>query len=246
MRMSSSQISAPNVKRRRSGLVVRLLAIPVVAVVVLVGVWVAGGVISNDFLVSMVLTAAWFVLSGLVCVVLAIRRRTLRVPVLAAYVATAAAVGTYLGLATLRDRVVHESVVSGVPSSAGPASAGGPGAGRPRGTSGVNVELVRGEFRSGEHATSGRAAVVRVADGARYLTLTAFDTAPGPDLRVRLIPRASTDGGADDAIDVGALKGNRGDQQYRIPAGAKVGGSTVVIWCRAFSVDFGSARLALA
>jgi hypothetical protein len=28
-----------------------------------------------------------------------------------------------------------------------------------------------------------------------------------------------------------------------LPAGARVAGATVVIWCRAFSVDFGSARL---
>jgi hypothetical protein len=34
--------------------------IPVVAVIVLAGVWVSGGVISDDFRTSMALTAVWF------------------------------------------------------------------------------------------------------------------------------------------------------------------------------------------
>jgi len=51
------------------------------------------------------------------------------------------------------------------------------------------------------------------------------------------------DGGADGAVDVGALKGNRGDQQYRLPTGARLAGRSVVIWCRAFSAPFGSAVL---
>jgi hypothetical protein len=215
-------------------LAARLVSIPVVAVIVLLGVWVAGGVVSNDFRLSMLLTAVWFAISGLACLAIAIRRRSLRVPVLAAYVVSAGAVGLYLGLATLRDRVVDETVVMAAPAAVD-TSASQP---MP-----ANVEVARGAFRSGEHHTEGRAAVVRVRDRGRFLTLTSFDTSAGPDLRVRLVPGPSRDGGADGAIDLGALKGNRGDQQYRLPAGARVAGATVVIWCRAFSVDFGSARL---
>ena len=45
-------------------------------------------------------------------------------------------------------------------------------------------------------------------------------------------------------VDLGALKGNRGDQQYRIPAGTELRGPwTVVVWCRAFSVLFARAEL---
>jgi hypothetical protein len=51
------------------------------------------------------------------------------------------------------------------------------------------------------------------------------------------------DGGVDGAIDLGGLKGNRGDQQYRLPRGAEIGDHTVVVWCRAFSAPFGSAPL---
>jgi hypothetical protein len=45
-------------------------------------------------------------------------------------------------------------------------------------------------------------------------------------------------------VDLGALKGNRGNQQYRVPAGVRLRGRAVVIWCRAFSARFGSAVLA--
>jgi hypothetical protein len=215
-----------------------LVAIPVVAAVVLFGVWVAGGVVSNDFRTSMALTAAWFLLSGAACLLVARRSRALRVAVLGTYVITAGAIGAYLGLTTLRDRVVHERVVT-----AAPATAAGTSSTTARRSAPAAVEVARGRFRSHEHATSGEAAVVRLADGRRFLTLTSFDTSPGPDLRVRLAPEGSFDGGADGAVDLGALKGNRGDQQYAVPAGVRIARRTVVIWCRAFSVAFGSARL---
>jgi hypothetical protein len=73
---------------------------------------------------------------------------------------------------------------------------------------------------------------VRRRDGRVFLTLNDLDTSPGPDLRVRVGPGDR---------DLGALKGNRGDQRYELPRGADV--SSVTIWCRAFSVAFGSARL---
>ena len=211
----------------------RLLAIPVVVVTVLAGVWVAGGVISDDFRTSMALTAVWFALSGVACLLIARRWRALRVPVLAAFALTAGATGAYLGLTTLRTQVVHEQVITAAaaPRAGGAQTSRGP------------VELAQGDFRSHEHKTAGAARVIRAANGRRFLTLTAFSTSPGPDLRVRLVPGTSFDGGADGAIDLGGLKGNRGDQQYEIPPGAAVTERTVVIWCRAFSAPFGSATL---
>ena len=218
----------------------RLLAIPAVALAVVLGVWIAGGVVTNDFRTSMALTAAWFVASGIACLLVARRSRAIRFAVLGAYVATAGVVGAYLGLTTLRDRVVHERVVAAAP---GAEIAGGRFGSAEHATSGRAAEIAEGRFRSAEHATSGRAAVVRLADRRRFLTLTSFATSPGPDLRVRLTPGRSIDGGVDGAVDLGALKGNRGDQQYAIPAGVAIASRTVVIWCRAFSAPFGSARL---
>jgi hypothetical protein len=216
-------------------LLARLLAIPVVAAAVITGVWVTGGVISNNFRISTALTAVWFAVSGAACVLVAIRRRPLRFPVLGAYLMTAALVGGYLGLTTLRDRVVDERVVmAAAPAAVEPAS----GSAEPR-----NVQLAVGRFRPHEHETNGTAKVVRLADGRRFLTLTSFATSAGPDLRVRLVPGDTSDGGASGSIDLGALKGNRGDQQYELPRRAALAGRTVVIWCRAFSAPFGSAPL---
>jgi len=214
------------------------LAAPAVAVIVLAGVWVAGGVISDDYRTSMALTAAWFAISGAACVAIARRRRALRIPVLAAFLLTAGATGAYLGATTLRDRVVDEQVITAAPAPAVERETGMAPA-RPRGP----VEPARGRFRSHEHATAGAARVIRDTRGRRFLTLTSFSTSPGPDLRVRLVPDGGSDGGAGGAIDVGALKGNRGDQQYAIPRGAELRGRSVVIWCRAFSAPFGSALL---
>ena len=210
-----------------------LLAVPIVAITVLAGVWVAGGAISNDFRTSMALTAVWFAVCAVTCLLVARRWRSLRVPVLAAFVLTAGAVGAYLAATTLRDRVVHEQVIRVAPattSSDGQTSRG-------------PVEVAHGRFRSHEHTTAGTARVIRTPDGRHLLTLTSFSTSPGPDLRVRLVPGVSFDGTADGAVDLGRLKGNRGDQQYVIPRGTAVTGRTVVIWCRAFSAPFGSALL---
>ena len=222
----------PTTRSSRAHPAAALAAVPVVAALVLFGVWVAGGVISDDYRASMALTAAWLLVSGATCVAVTRRVRPLRVPVLATYVLTAGAVGAYLAATTLQDRVVDEQVVTAAPGPAAPPARGQEAPARA-------VELASGRFRSHEHATSGRAAVVRLADGRRFLTLTAFATSPGPDLRVRLVP----DGGAGGAVDLGALKGNRGDQQYRLPTGARLAGGSVVIWCRAFSAPFGSAVL---
>ena len=219
-------------------LLTRVLAIPVVAAVVIAGVWVTGGVISNDFRVSMALTAVWFGVSGAACVIVALRSRPLRFPVLGAYLVTAAVLGGYLGLSTLRDRVVDERVVMAAVPAAVESEAG---SAKPR-----NVQLAVGRFRSHEHETNGMAKVVRLADGRRFLTLTSFATSAGPDLRVRLVLGDTSNGGASGSIDLGALKGNRGDQQYELPRRATLSGRTVVIWCRAFSAPFGSAALRVA
>ncbi len=81
---------------------------------------------------------------------------------------------------------------------------------------------------------------MRLANGEHRLTLTGFDTDNGPDLRVYLGPEASGDS-VDGAMD---LKGNRGDQEYVLPADFNpTDFGQVIIWCRAFSVSFGAATL---
>ena len=77
------------------------------------------------------------------------------------------------------------------------------------------------------------------------LTLTGFEVDNGPDLRVHLVTGPATgEGDVDDVEDLGALKGNRGDQQYTVPRNLDTNRyDTAVIWCRAFSVNFAAAKL---
>src|SRR6266511_2967793 len=113
------------------------------------------------------------------------------------------------------------------------------------------VVLAQGTFVSHEHATTGTARIVRAADGTRQLELAGLATSDGPDLRVWLTDRPVTPGlsgagGFDKGryLELGHLKGNRGDQVYPIPAGADLTGyRSLSIWCIRFSVSFGAAEL---
>jgi hypothetical protein len=203
----------------------RVLSAPVVVVVLIAGGWAAGALISNDFKVSMLLTAVWVGLVGLACVRLVHRRRELW-PALAAFVVTAAVAGLYLGSQTLLDDRVDEDVVTATSRS------------------GANTLLGRGPFESLAHDTTGVAQAIELRGRRRVLTLTDFETDNGPDLRVYLSSAEANQDSAGDFVDLGALKGNIGDQQYEIPPSADLGRLTkVVVWCRAFSVGFGAAAL---
>jgi hypothetical protein len=203
-----------------------------VAALTVLGVYVTGGLLTNDFRLSMALTAAWFVLVAAVCVLVARRSRLLRWPVLGAYVVAAGACALYLASTTLVDKEVHERVA--VAAAARDAGSGG----APR-----NVLLRSGGFQAVAHGARGTATIIRLARGGRVLTLTNFDVAGGPDLRVRLAAGPAQDeDDVGDTVDLGALKGNRGDQQYEIPRDVDVDRHhTVIVWCRAFSVLFARA-----
>jgi hypothetical protein len=111
--------------------------------------------------------------------------------------------------------------------------------------------VAAGSFHSGAHETSGKATIYRFPDGRRVLRLTEFATSNGPDVQVYLVK--ASDAMDNDTvkqagfINVGALKGNMGDQNYDIPAEVDLGVyRAVTIWCRRFGVNFGTAPLAAA
>jgi hypothetical protein len=92
----------------------------------------------------------------------------------------------------------------------------------------------------GIHDAQGIAKVIPIEGGSNVLRLEDLVVTNGPDLYVYL----STDKSASDFVDVGRLKANIGNQNYPIPAGTDMTKyDTVLIWCRAFSVLFGSADL---
>ena len=109
-------------------------------------------------------------------------------------------------------------------------------------------KVASGQFHSGAHETKGTASVFQLADGKKTLRLTDFATSNGPDVHVYLV--AAPDAKDNDTVtkaefvDLGAMKGNIGDQNYELPANADLAKyRAVTIWCKRFSVNFGTAPL---
>ena len=110
------------------------------------------------------------------------------------------------------------------------------------------AKLASGRFHTNTHKTHGLATIYRLPDGRRVLRLTEFATSNGPDVRVYLVAAGDVqdEAAAKQAgfVDLGALKGNIGDQNYVVPAGLDLSRYRAVsIWCRRFSVNFGAAPL---
>jgi hypothetical protein len=211
--LASGHRSRPGVRRSRTLLALRLLAIPATVAVVVFGVWLTGAAITNDFAVAMWLSVAWMAFAGLLALVIAARSRALdasnslllppssdrcsgRTP------SPRWAIGALLGSSIFMDNVVNEQVATAAPPAA-PAAAPA----RPRkARSPQNVLLCSGRLVS-----------------------------KGP---------ATSEDDVDDFVDLGGLKGNKGNQQYEISADVDLRRySTAVIWCRAFSVLFALAPL---
>jgi len=108
-----------------------------------------------------------------------------------------------------------------------------------------------GTFISHEHSTAGTARIITLEDGSRVLRLVGLDTDNGPDLKVWLAAAPVIEGrdgwfvfDDDEYLSLGALKGNKGNQNYAIPDDADISDLTsVTIWCERFSVSFGAAEL---
>ena len=104
-------------------------------------------------------------------------------------------------------------------------------------------ELATGNWTNLAHEVSGKARILEVPDGTRYLRFEDFEVENGPDLRVYLSD--ASDGSYDTTfVDLGALKGNVGDQNYEIPDDIDIAAyDSAVIWCRRFSVGFAVAEM---
>lgn len=113
-------------------------------------------------------------------------------------------------------------------------------------TSAPSDVLATGSFGDRAHHASGTVRVLRVGD-RQVLRLDGLDVENGPDLYVYLT-RAKADAPNDafgsNFVSLGRLKGNKGDQTYAIPPGTDLASyGTVAIWCKRFSVVFGTAAL---
>jgi len=126
----------------------------------------------------------------------------------------------------------------------------------PRGAAMASIErdpmaVTQGNFKGLAHETKGLASIYQLADGKRTLRLTDFETSNGPDVHIYLTAAEIEKG--NDAIkqagfiDLGSMKGNKGDQNYDIPADVDLNKyKNVTIWCARFGVNFATAPLASA
>ncbi|MFB6511909.1 DM13 domain-containing protein [Streptomyces virginiae] len=145
-----------------------------------------------------------------------------------------------------QDETVREALPAAAAPSAPGASAAVPGA------PAAPVTVARGTLISHEHSTTGTVELIRLPDGSHTLRLANLDTSNGPDLRVWLTDAPVKEGVAgwrvfDDGkhTSLGKLKGNKGDQNYPVPADVNIADfSSVTIWCDRFDVSFGAASLA--
>ena len=107
--------------------------------------------------------------------------------------------------------------------------------------------LSSSSLRSLEHQSSGTVLLIQLAGGGRILRLENLATSNGPDLRVYLstTPASADWHGYDrDYVDLGALKGNLGNQNYALPDSVDITRyRSAVIWCRQFKVGFAVASL---
>lgn len=111
--------------------------------------------------------------------------------------------------------------------------------------------LAQGTFISHEHSTTGTVVIFENSDGTRTLRIDDLNTTNGPQLEVWLTDAPVIDGVDgwsvfDDGkyVNLGALKGNIGSQNYEIPSDVNLDEFTSVsIWCARFFVSFGAAEL---
>ncbi len=115
------------------------------------------------------------------------------------------------------------------------------------------VVVASGQFTDADaiHKGSGTATLYRLPNNDHVVRFEDFRTTNGPALVVYLAKHASpasagdvVDGGF---LDLGKLKGNVGNQNYRVPSGTDVSEyGSVVIWCELFDVLFSPASLVAA
>ena len=120
----------------------------------------------------------------------------------------------------------------------------------PAGLSAEPEALYTGKLDGKIHQTSGRATIYKSADSKQYLRLSDFATSNGPDVHV-LLAKADDKTldqeivkGDFDIVELGALRGNQGDQNYDLPGNVDLNKyQAVVVYCERFHAIFGVARL---
>ncbi len=165
------------------------------------------------------------------------------------------AIGWYLASPLFINRAVSEALPTGSVASAAPTQAmetamaetpqdmdeSMPETGQP-------ILARAGAFYPVAHEGQGSARIYRLGDGTSILRFEGFEVLNGPDLHVGLVPVDPVPNTVGIEIpgyvDLGELKGNRGDQNYELAEDLTLEGTwSVVIWCAPFRVPFAAAVL---
>ncbi|NUS72821.1 MAG: DM13 domain-containing protein [Corynebacteriales bacterium] len=105
------------------------------------------------------------------------------------------------------------------------------------------IELGQAELSGIDHRASGTVRVVQDVDGRMAVRFENLDVEPGPDYFMWLVPGEDRDS-PDDGSNMGRIKANKGDQEYRADADFRADRPlTVLIWCRAFAVPVANATI---
>ena len=155
--------------------------------------------------------------------------------------------------ATMPDDVMEEPMPTEMESGSGPAPE--PEQGQEQGEQEAQTpevaepkEILMGEFVDADsfHRGSGEATIYEINGGDLLLRLEDFSVTNGPDLHVLLAENSKPINRVTlgEYIDLGQLKGNKGNQNYDIPAGTNLSKyGSVVIYCKPFHVIFSTASL---
>jgi len=103
------------------------------------------------------------------------------------------------------------------------------------------VVVSTGEFEDEDfiHKGSGQATIYRLGNGSHVLRLEDLNVTNGPDLHVLLLKDPEGRDKSQGYLDLGGLKGNRGNQNYGIPDDEDVTEyRSAMIYCQPFHVVF--------
>ena len=239
----------PAVRPRRAPLALQALALAAVVAGLLAGLWVFASPVSRAFAdatgvaaywSSIAFAVGWFIAASVILGKLRKERPEFRLPLRIGFLLTVAAVGGIFAWTSLTDDKADDDVSfaeQAVPASRMPEV-------RTPEAPKRNVVLSSGSFSGIDHSAEGKARIVRLANGDVRLVFTEFDVERAPDLRVYLAEEAVA-GDIGPYREIDKLKGNVGDQFYKLPSSLDLDRYRhVVIWCKAFDVGVAQAPLA--
>ncbi len=116
------------------------------------------------------------------------------------------------------------------------------------GGAGQGQRVAAGQFMKVHWPGEGNATIYKLQSGGHLVRLSEFSVQAGPKLHVYLAKAPEVRENADvpraGYLDLGPLKGNKGDQNYPVPAGTAVGEyKSVVIWCALANKVFAAASV---